>query len=66
MTDHDTDLDDLLGQLARAGLTEVYVDEDGAQAVRLTAEGQRVATMLAMAGDEEGEIIGALLDANAP
>jgi hypothetical protein len=41
MTDHEAEMDELLDQLARAGLTGTYVDPDGRQHVQLTADGER-------------------------
>jgi hypothetical protein len=64
VTDHDAELDAILDQAAAAGLVEVYTDEDGKQAMRLTSEGERVARQLAMLGEEgQDELMAALLEA---
>jgi hypothetical protein len=60
VSDHDQELDDLFGQLERAGVIQVYTDADGQQAVSLTEQGQRVANRLALAGDDG--IVDVLLD----
>ena len=60
MTDHDAEMDQLRDQLAEAGLIEVYTDDQGSEAYRLTPEGEKVARQLTMT-DEAGQ--GALLGA---
>jgi hypothetical protein len=49
MTGHDAEFDVILEQVGAAGLVEVYIDEDGLQAMRLTPDGERVARQT---GDE--------------
>jgi hypothetical protein len=50
----------LVGLLEERGLVEVYVNDEGREAYRLTDEGVRVGDMLAMV---EGEDARALLEA---
>jgi DNA-binding MarR family transcriptional regulator len=38
MTDHDAQFDAILDQLEAAGMVEVYTDDDGEQAMRLTPD----------------------------
>jgi hypothetical protein len=50
-------------RVTAAGLVETYVDADGQQAMRLTADGERVARQLAMLGaDEQDVLMAALLE----
>jgi hypothetical protein len=44
MTDHDAELDALVQQLVTAGLIEVFTDDDGDEAMRLTPDGEWVAS----------------------
>jgi len=53
MTGHDAEMDALRDQLAEAGLIEVYTDDQGGEAYRLTPEGEKVARQLAMTEREE-------------
>jgi hypothetical protein len=46
------ELDAIVAQLVEAGLVEVYTNEEGHEAYRLTAKGEPVARAVAMAGDE--------------
>jgi hypothetical protein len=63
VTDHDAELDVILEQVEAAGLVEVYTDEDGKQAMRLTPEGERVARQQAMLGEEgQDALMAALLE----
>lgn len=39
MTDHDAEMDALAQQLVAAGLLEMFTDDDGDEAMRLTPEG---------------------------
>jgi hypothetical protein len=49
--------------LEERGLIEVYVDEEGREAYRLTVEGVRVGNMLAMVrGEDADAVLEALLD----
>lgn len=52
MTDRDAELDAIIDQVEAAGLVEVYTDDDGRQAMRLTPNGERVARQLAMLGED--------------
>lgn len=52
MTDHDPEMDTIRDQLEEAGLIEVHTDEQGREAYRLTADGERVARQLAMLGED--------------
>lgn len=63
MNDHDAEMDNILEQLADAGMVEVYTDADGQQAMKLTPDGERVARQLAMT-DEGGqdELLAGLLE----
>ncbi len=64
MTDHDAEMDALLDQLEAAGLVEVYVNEDGRNAMRLTPAGEQVSRQLAMTDDAgQGDLMAALLEA---
>jgi hypothetical protein len=52
------------GSIDRAGPVEVYTRPDGRVIHRLTEDGGRVATMLALAGEvDAGVVLDALLDA---
>ena len=63
MTDHDAAFDAILDQMEAAGAVEVYTDDDGEQAMRLTPEGERVARQLAMAGEVgQDDLMAALLE----
>jgi hypothetical protein len=50
MAIHDGEFDAILDRVDAAGLGEVYTDEDGTQAMRLTPDGERVVRQLAMLG----------------
>jgi hypothetical protein len=53
----------LVAMLQERGLIEVYTDEEGREAYRLTEEGVRVGNMLAMvAGEDADAVLEALLD----
>ena len=57
------ELDAILAELERADLVEQYVTEDGKAAMRLTEQGMRVGRSLALAGDEDAQVVlDALLD----
>lgn len=60
--EHDAELGVLTGQLVEAGLLELFTDDDGDEAMRLTPEGEKVARQLAMT-DQAGqdELMEALL-----
>ena len=63
--DHDAELDAILEQVETAGLVEQYVDEQGRPAMRLTAEGLRVARQLVMLGEDgQDALMAALLEAS--
>ena len=50
--------------LEQAGLVETYVDADGKIAMRLTADGERVARQMAMSSeDEQDALLAALVEA---
>jgi hypothetical protein len=53
MTDHDAQLEALMRQLVTAGLLETFTDDDGDEAMRLTADGEKVARQLALGADED-------------
>jgi hypothetical protein len=53
MTDHDAEMDALVQQLVTAGLLEIFTDEDGDEAMRLTSEGEKAARQLALGADED-------------
>ena len=57
MTDHDAELDALTQQLVIAGLLELFTDDAGDEAMRLTAEGQRAARQLAMTDDDGQDVL---------
>ena len=63
MTDHDAELDAILEGAEKAGIVEVYIDDEGQQIMRLTPKGEQVARQLAMT-DEDGQdaLMGALLE----
>jgi hypothetical protein len=50
-------LEELATALARAGLIEVFVDDQGKEVYIPTAEGFRVGTMLAMAQRDDAEAV---------
>ena len=52
MTDHDAELDAIIEGAQAAGLIEVYTDDDGDEAMRLTPDGERVARQLAMTDED--------------
>ena len=63
MTDHDAELDALTKQLVTAGLLELFTDDDGDEAMRLTPAGAKVVRQLAMTDDDSQDaVLGALLD----
>jgi hypothetical protein len=50
-------------QLVTAGLLELFTDDDGDEAMRLTPEGEKVARQLAMTDDDSQDtLMAALLD----
>lgn len=51
MTDRDAVMDALTQQLVSAGLPELFSDDDGDEALRLTPAGEKVARQLAMSGE---------------
>ena len=52
----------LVAMLEERGLIEVYTEEDGREAYRLTEEGVRVGNMLAMVeGEDADAVLGALM-----
>lgn len=57
----DTETDAIVAELEKAGLIETTVREDGRTAYTLTAQGERVARQMAMAGDEKGVLLDVLL-----
>ena len=65
MTDHDAEMDGMAEQLAEAGLIEVYTDDQGREAYRLTPEGEKVARQLAMSSDPDA-LMAALLEDRRP
>jgi hypothetical protein len=58
MTEHDAEMDALMQPLVEAGLLELFTDDDGDEATRLTPEGERVARQLAMGADEDALLEG--------
>jgi hypothetical protein len=50
-----------VAELVEAGLLTIGHDVDGRETWTLTDEGARVGRMLAMRGDEAGEVLAALL-----
>ena len=50
---HDAETDAIVAELEKAGLVTVGTDEQGREVWTLTAEGERVGTMLAMVADED-------------
>jgi hypothetical protein len=56
MTDHDAEMDALVKQLVTAGLIEVFTDDDGDEAMRLTPDGEKVARQLALGADEDARL----------
>ena len=59
----DAELDAILDELEAADLVEQYVTEDGKPAMRLTEQGVRVRRSVALAGDEDAQVVlDALLD----
>ena len=55
-------MDALMEQLVTAGLLELFTDDDGDEAMRLTPEGEKVARQMAMTDDDgQDALIGALL-----
>lgn len=67
ITTHDADTDAIVAELEKAGLIEVYINEEGKEAYRLTEQGERVGTALAMAGDDGAAmVLDALLDGTQP
>jgi hypothetical protein len=57
MPDHDAEIDAMMEQLVTAGLIEVFTDDGGDQAMRLTPEGERVARQLAMSDDDDQDAL---------
>jgi hypothetical protein len=51
--DHAAEMDALVQQLVTAGLLEIFTDDDGDEAMRLTPEGEKVARQLALGADED-------------
>ena len=60
MADHDAEMDAIVTMLSKADMVEEYVNEDGKRAMRLTADGERVARQMALSDDPDG-----LLEGNA-
>jgi DNA-binding MarR family transcriptional regulator len=59
--DRDDQFDAMVEMLEQAGLVETYVDSDGRGAMRLTAEGERVARQMAMSSEDEQDLLLAAL-----
>ena len=58
------ELDAMLEVPEQAGLVETYVNGGGKDAMRWTADGERVARQMAMSSDDErGALLAALLEA---
>jgi hypothetical protein len=53
MPAHDAEMDALVQQLITAGLLETFTDDDGDEAMRLTADGERLARQPALGADED-------------
>jgi hypothetical protein len=53
MTEHDAEMDALMQSLVEAGLLELFTDDDGDEAMSLTADGEKVARQLALGADED-------------
>jgi len=51
VSDHDAELDALVEQPVTAGLLELFTDDAGDEAMRLTPEGEKVARQLAISGE---------------
>ncbi len=49
---HDAEMDAIVAELEKTGLVETYVDQDGQEAMRLTAKGAAMGRALAMAGED--------------
>jgi hypothetical protein len=62
VTDCSAELDALAAQLAEAGMSDIYTDDQGKEAYRLTPEGEKVARQLAMSGDPDGLLYALLGD----
>ena len=61
---NDAYLDAMLELLDGAGLVEQYVNEDGKEAMRLTAEGEKVARQIPFSSeDEQDALLAALVEA---
>lgn len=66
VTDRDVAFDEMRDVLEGAGLVETYVDQDGMDAMRLTANGTRLARQIAMSSeDEQDALLAALVEATA-
>lgn len=64
MDDRDDELDAMIDMLEQAGLVETYVDTDGKAAMRLTAEGERVARQMTTSSeDDQVALLAALVEA---
>ncbi len=63
---HDAETDEIVAELEKAGLVTVHVRDDGQEAYTLTEQGERVARQMAMSGDEEGELLAALVESTGP
>ena len=61
MADHDAEMDAMAKQLVEAGLLELFTDDDGDEAMRLTPEGEKVARQLAMSDDDGQDALMAAL-----
>ena len=63
---HDAEVNAIVTELVQAGLVTIGTDAEGRETWTLTEQGERMARMLAMYGDEVGEVLGTLLDASEP
>ena len=63
LPDDEAEVDEIVGELERAGLVEVYDRPGGKVGYRLTHRGEQVRRALAMAGDDDAAaVFDALLD----
>jgi hypothetical protein len=61
VTDRDAELDAMTKQLVAAGLLELFTDDDGHEAFRLTPDGERVARQMTMSDDDGQDALMAAL-----
>jgi hypothetical protein len=47
----------MVQQLVTAGLLEVFTDDDGDQAMRLTPDGEKIARQLAMSDEDDPDAL---------